>query len=218
MLSVCQKFDKTNEKTDHEAKKLRAENKDLQNRFENKCLELKQSKEVIEDLKKTKNALSVALKGSKKEISENYKEFEKKKNVYEKKILDLSEFKNRKVAEEREENIKRRKELKKDNQKARKENAKNCDREPMIETMSDQTDNNNVDDSVETKAKEAGEILCKKDEVEAEQIDANEDLKSHTGEVIDENDEGFIGPKLPRMMTKAEVEAFKAELFAKYKF
>jgi hypothetical protein len=72
--------------------------------------------------------------------------------------------------------------------------------------------------SVETKAEEAGEILCKKDVVEEEQIDANEDLKSQTGEVIDENDEGFIGPKLPRMMTKAEVKAFKAELFAKYKF
>ena len=50
-----------------------------------------------------------------------------------------------------------------------------------------------------------------------EKIDANEDFKSHTGEVIDENDEGFIGPKLPRLITEAEVEAFKAELFVKYK-
>ena len=34
---------------------------------------------------------------------------------------------------------------------------------------------------------------------------------------INENDEGFIGPKLPRMMTQEEIDVFKEELLAKYK-
>ena len=36
--------------------------------------------------------------------------------------------------------------------------------------------------------------------------------------IIDEDHEDFIGPKLPRMMSKAEVEEFQRELFAKLDF
>ena len=36
-------------------------------------------------------------------------------------------------------------------------------------------------------------------------------------DVINENYEGFIGPKLPRLMTQAEIYVFKKELLAKYK-
>ena len=34
--------------------------------------------------------------------------------------------------------------------------------------------------------------------------------------VPSENDESFIEPRLPRMMTPEEIEVFKKELFAKY--
>jgi hypothetical protein len=41
-------------------------------------------------------------------------------------------------------------------------------------------------------------------------------LAGMEAEAIDENDEAFIGPRLPRRMTKEEIEDFKKELFAKY--
>ena len=53
-------------------------------------------------LKKDKNSLSVALKSSKKETTEQTKAFEKKLSVVEKQVADLSEFKSKKLEEERE--------------------------------------------------------------------------------------------------------------------
>ena len=42
----------------------------------------------------------------------------------------------------------------------------------------------------------------------------NVEIKSY----VNENDEDFIGPKLPRRMTKDEIDAFYKEMMAKFKF
>ena len=62
-----------------------------------------------------------------------------------------------------------------------------------------------------------------------EPVVATDDLNTKTGEEepevrlagmeaesLDENDEAFIGPRLPRRMTTEEIKEFKKELFAKY--
>ena len=112
------------EESEAETKSLNFENKCLKEKYETKCLEFKHLKTEIDDLNKDKNILSVALKSSKKEKQELNKEFDKKKVWYEKKILELTEFKSAKLAEEREVKIKIRKELKKSKQKAEKEAKK----------------------------------------------------------------------------------------------
>ena len=54
-------------------------------------------------------------------------------------------------------------------------------------------------------------IEVKKEDASTEKV-CGEELGA-----INENDEGFIGPKLPRMMTQEEIDVFKEELLAKYK-
>ena len=66
-------------KDENQAKKLKVENRNLQDTFENKCLELKQAKNEIETLKKEKNTLFVVLKGSKQETKELNKMFRKER-------------------------------------------------------------------------------------------------------------------------------------------
>ena len=85
-----------------------------------KSVEIKQLKNQVEELKKDKNSLSVALKGKKQEIKEIYKANAKQKEALEKKVIDLNEYKTRKMTEEREERIKKKKELKKEKQKNRR--------------------------------------------------------------------------------------------------
>ena len=64
-------------------------------------------------LKKDKNSLSVALKSSKKENTDNAKAFEKKLLINEKKVEDLSEFKSKKSRAKREEKLIQKEEMKK---------------------------------------------------------------------------------------------------------
>ena len=59
-------------------KALRTENKSLKEKLENKSLELSNLKTDLENIKKEKNILSVALKASKADTKEQRKEFEKK--------------------------------------------------------------------------------------------------------------------------------------------
>ena len=54
-------------------------------------------------MKKDKNILSVALKGSKQENKELGKVFDKERSLLESKIVDLSAFKTKKLNEEKEE-------------------------------------------------------------------------------------------------------------------
>ena len=107
--------------TDKEIKKLVQENKAILEKYENKCIEVKQLKSDVEELSKDKNSLSVALKSSRKEIKDQNKVFENKIELFEKKVFELNEFKVKKLAEDREEKLRQRKELK----KLKKKNEKN---------------------------------------------------------------------------------------------
>ena len=140
--------------TQSQSKKLKAENCELQTNFKNKCLEINHLKSEIDTLKKDKNVLSVALKGSKKEIIEKATAFKKEKEILEKKNEDLNEYRSKKLNEEREEKNRKKKELKKE----KKKNIKT----PVNATSKD-------DENYETKENtESEQTLLKTDEIKAE--------------------------------------------------
>ena len=76
--------------------------------------EVKQLK--VNTLNQDKTALGVAIKSAKQESKEQCKCFDKKVEVYEKKILELNEFRTRKLKKEK---LRRKKELKKEARKLR---------------------------------------------------------------------------------------------------
>ena len=110
----------TIQKVEIEIRQLKHHLKDLQGKYENKCIECKQLKGEIESVNQDKNAISVALKSNKQNIKEQNKAFDKKIETLEKKIVELNEFRNQKLSEERDEKIRKRKELKKAKQKSNK--------------------------------------------------------------------------------------------------
>ena len=206
-------------------KAIRKENKSLKEKLENTSFEHRQIKTDLENIHKDKNVLSVALKASKADIKEQRKEFDKKSSELERKVVELSDFKKMKLAEEREEKLKKRKELKKANQKLKKEQEKDISKEedsnknelnlnPISESRD--LDKGTMEDS------RTRDVLEEKPDVNHnaradEKVEQNEDL-ANSGEpnVVDENDVTFIGPRLPRRMTKEEIEEFRKELLGKY--
>ena len=89
-------------------------------------------KAEIDDTKKHKNALSVALKGSKQQFKEQQKAFTKEKEALEQKIGDLYNYKINKLSEEMDERARKKKEIKKAKQKENMSTTKNI-------AMKDQT-------------------------------------------------------------------------------
>ena len=85
------------------SKRLKQKNKKLEETVATKVLELKHLKTEMEETKKGKNILSVALKGSKQSNKELEKAFAKEKEAFEKNIGDQKEFKRKKLVEERDE-------------------------------------------------------------------------------------------------------------------
>ena len=63
-----------------------------------------------------------------------------------------------------------------------------------------------------------GEVLGNtsevKDELHEKDYDGDLEHENAVECVLNESDENFIGPKLPKMMTKEEIEAFKEEMRA----
>ena len=115
--NIAEKRDESEQKAEIEIRQLKHKMKDLQGKYETKCVEYKQLKGEIESLSKDKNAISVALKSNKQNTKEQNKAFQKKIDILEKKLVELNEFKNVKLSEERAEKIRKRKELKKAKQK-----------------------------------------------------------------------------------------------------
>ena len=111
MSKLSRAYRELEAKEQHEKndKKVKFEMKTLNENLASKCLELKQLKQEIEANKKEKNCLSVALKGSRQETKEVAKDFKKEKLIYDKKIVELVDFKNKKVFEEREEKLQKKK-------------------------------------------------------------------------------------------------------------
>ena len=112
--------------------KLKSENRLLEESYANKCLEVEHLKAEIDDTKKHKNALSVALKGSKQKFKEQQKAFTKEKEALEQKIGDLYNYKINKLSEEMDERARKKKEIKKAKQKENMSTTKNI-------AMKDQT-------------------------------------------------------------------------------
>ena len=48
-------------------------------------------------------------------------------------------------------------------------------------------------------------------------LNGAEEIKSETNEDANKSDENFIGPRLPKLMTKAEVDTFFKEMMAEFK-
>ena len=108
-----------NKKLHIENKALKQEKKSLETKVEKKALEVKQLKDNINELNKDKNTLNIALKSIKQDVKSQRKTFEKELASYEKKVSELSDFKTKKLNEERREKITRKKEQKREAQKNR---------------------------------------------------------------------------------------------------
>ena len=190
-------------------KSFRNENKSLKEKLENKSLEVRHFKTDLENFKKEKNVISVALKASKAETKEQRKEFEKKDSDLEKKVAELNDFKQRKLAEERELKIKNQKELKKANQKLKKEKKKD------ISVEDDQIKNDfnlNPVENMILERKVASD--CDKDTLE-EKPDLNHNLSADEKPEPDEEVAHSVEETEPKLMSEEEKEAFLKEIFVK---
>ena len=86
---------------DKSHKKLVQDNRELQQKHDKICFDLKTSKGEKELLSKECNKLSVALESCKKDLKDNFNSFDQKINKYKIEIIKLNEFKEEKVAETR---------------------------------------------------------------------------------------------------------------------
>ena len=118
------------------------------------------------------------------------------------KILELNEFRNKKLAEEREQKLLKRKELKRLKQKNKIDSEKSDGEKGTVKELS--SDN----DTLETKPD---------DDSNDSRPDVNFNKIKTEPEPVNEDDEEFIGPKLPPLMTQEEIDMFREELLAKYK-
>ena len=56
------------------------------------------------------------------------------------------------------------------------------------------------------------------EEVRVDKLSVCETIKEESKEIeLEEKEEGFIGPKLPRLMSEAEKEAFFKKIYAEFK-
>ena len=189
-----------------EAKRQNTELQSLKVKFENKCLEFKHLKDELDNVKKDKNALSVALKGSKQEVKEQSKAFSKERESFHRKNEKLVEFKTKKLNEEREEKMREKKEIKKAKKKLETINSHDKIANVSEETPGKDIDSDVIKDEEETPADENSNH---------EPVDVREAIaeKKPLREPVGVNEDD--GPTLPRLTTRAECDAFCEELFSR---
>ena len=130
--------------------------------------------------------------------------------------MELVEFKTKKLTEEREEKIRHKKEIKKAKKKLEKDTVTSDDK------LADVSEENpgKVGETQEFVNNEKESPTDENDNHELEPVDVKKEVIAdellREPVVVNENDEGFIGPKLPRLMTRAECDALREELFSKY--
>ena len=183
----------------------------------------------IEDLNKEKNSLNVALRSAKQDIKAQSKISEKKMSEYEKKIHDLNEFRIRKLNEERQEKMRKKKELKKEAKKIRGNNNSTGNGDLVLKGKDANENTLQKDSVVEENEKESPREIqscslklhnCDKIPPCLPQqatLSASESIISDGVEKasedrymnveLEEKEEGFIGPRVPRMLTDEEVKA-----------
>ena len=185
-------------------------------------------KGVLEEAKKDKNMLSVALKSSKQNVKEIEKAFVKEKELFEKNTSELREFKRKKLNEEREERIRKKKDIKKAKKKnptdaltkdsednTKQDNSEGGEESKKFEANCGKTDleqeNENGEDTREIheiKDETSEAQIDENDNSELETFDANTDItsKESLGEPVEESE--------PVLMSEEEKEAFLKEIFA----
>ena len=202
-------------KLENEHKALKQESKSLVTKLENKSLEVKQLKGKIEELNKDKNTLNVALKSAKQELKSQNKTFEKQLLASEKKVAELNNFKIKKLNDERQEKLQKRKELK---MKARKmRNNENNNEKNDVNVEEKILEDGSSYDSDEEKMPKP-ELACSQDVCAQHAIELNpvsdETVDDKSKDIdLEEKEEGFIGPRLPRMMTDKEFKSLMDKVF-----
>ena len=230
-------YEENSNKLDKENKTLKQENKSLVGKLETKILEATQLKATVVELNREKNVLSVALKSAKQDLKIQSKASEGKLVKYEKKLSELNEFKTKKLNEERQEKIRKKKELRKEAKKRENNNKKpNNDTPAVKEEVSDEKNGKKDDESdfaVEFENRNCFSVVKESDPISAhskscvQNPDNNHPLSEKSVETSEEGhrdielevkEEGFIGPRLPRMLTDKKVKAlFERLLGDKYK-
>ena len=223
-----------------EIKALKQENKALLAKLENKSVEIKHMKCTIDDMNKEKNALNVALKSAKQDMKALSKSSENKISVYEKKINELNEFKIKKLNEERQEKIRKKKELKREAKKIKdkvstgngdftmegkdtNENAVKNDslveeeKKSSLLVMDTAVDENKNKCTSQKQQNCANISPCLPLPSPLSARESNDNLDNNAGDKyenieLEEKEQGFIGPKLPRMLTDAEFKALVDKL------
>ena len=211
-----------------ENKTLKQETKALASKLENKALENKQLRGEIDVLSRDKNAIQVALKSAKQDLKSQNIITENKMMAYEKKIEELNIYKSKKINEERQERLKKKKELKKEAKRQRLKSGSievvevidlkvsgtnsgvKCEHEKVVEEK---------ERDLQTVTEEKGDLNMNKQSgvgIEPTQNDP-EPVKTNANDFenieLEEKEEGFIGPRLPRLMTKGEVDVLFKGLF-----
>ena len=141
-----------NRKLEIEKKALRQEIKTYVAKLEDKVLEVKKLKNDIDEQNKEKNALNVALKSAKQDVKSQSKAFEKKLTSFEKKVSELTDFKTKKLNEERLERVAKKKELKREAKKVRNEGNNNVT-ENNVKPIVDEKKNEENEDNTEHEKK-----------------------------------------------------------------
>ena len=180
----------------------------------------------LETIQKDKHVLSVAQKTSKHELKEAHKASEKKIEVYEKKVKELNEYKIKKIGEEREERIRRKKDIK----RAKKEASIGVKKDINANLIGNTDDEEKILHVINKKVGKVEEKILdiseaeetRQDSVQAEKtvfLDSSPDLteKSESEDFVTEEDENFIGPKMPKLMSREETDAFIKEILAEWR-
>ena len=209
-------------KLEIENKTLEQVNKSLETKLEKKVLEAKQLRGNIDELNKDKNALNVALKSIKQDVKCQNKAFEKEITAYEKKVSDLNDFKTKKLNEERQEKLAKKKEIKREAKKNRNVQNNNTvsNENPVV------VEESNEENSVEHEEKGTAVVddpsphsdpdpsecahtsLCKADQQRSKSTFFEETTDENCKNIeLEEKEVEFIGPRLPRIMTNGEVKA-----------
>ena len=211
-------YEEHSRKLEKENKALRQENKTLVEKLETKAHDINQLKTTVAELNKDKNVLNVALKSVKQDLKAQIKASEDKLKTCEKKLIELHEFKSKKLNEERQERIRKKKELRRETKK----NGNNNNPSTTLAAKEEKLDEKKVekeeesDISVEKKescpsvaigsdSSAANSKACVLDPQNKQSVETSED-KFRDIE-LEEKEEGFIGPRLPRMLTNEEVKA-----------
>ena len=221
-------------KLEKENKALKLENKSLSEKLNSKALQINQLRVSVEDLNKEKNVLSVALKSVKQDLKAQSKSSDKKIAEYEKKLSELNEFKQKTLNQERRERLQKKKDLRKEAKKCNNNNKKKSVKDTFTGNEEDFKEHciekvSEPDSSVQKVRTELNDgcFSTMANEGDIAPDDTKPPLSQSSGDIsenrhreieLEEKEQGFIGPRLPRMLTDEEVKAvFDRLLGDKYK-